>query len=177
MHFQELRTLYNLLLLLFNLKLRRRTGMAGYDKDLQAFHWLIKKIFSLPDTALSSFIHLTKQRLMWNLKTSSCQRCDDSRKIILPFKVILQSLRRKCFASSDKFHATVFLLLSLVYCVIEQALYKNTLVGFYHLSLLIAAAVRSHGLYNSAHTVDAVRGEKKSPLILHCTIHSPQRQT
>lgn len=41
--------------------------MAGYDKGLQAFHGLIKKIFSLPDTALSSFIHLTKQRLMWNL--------------------------------------------------------------------------------------------------------------
>lgn len=95
------------------------------------------------------------------MKTASCQRCDDSRKIILSFKVILQSLRRKCFASSDKFHATAFLLLSLVYCVIEQALYKNTLVGFYHLSLLISAAVRSHGLYNSAHTVDAVRGEKK----------------
>lgn len=115
---------------------------------------------------------------MWNLKTASCQRCDDSRKIILPFKVILQSLRRKCFASSDKFHAPVFLLLPLVYCVIEQALYKNTLVGFYHLSLLIAAAVRSHGLYNSAHTVDAVRGEKEKTALftLHKGRHKHTRQ-
>lgn len=121
-----------------------------------------QKIFSLPDTALSSFIHLTKQRLMWNLKTASCQRCDDSRKIILPFKVILQSLRRKCFASSDKFHATVFLLLSLVYCVIEQALYKNTLVGFYHLSLLIAAASAfTRTLQFSSHSRCSERREKK----------------
>lgn len=121
-----------------------------------------QKIFSLPDTALSSFIHLTKQRLMWNLKTASCQRCDDSRKIILPFKVILQSLRRKCFASSDKFHATVFLLLSLVYCVIEQALYKK------HISWLLSSfpphrccSAFTWTLQFSSHSRCSERREKK----------------